>query len=136
MSEVQADLTLKRPEKGFVLHEEGREKWNLLRDAGGYSPMEAVEAAAAACGSYVLSEILKRSRVDARVVEAEVRAERFINDDDVFAFAALDITFKIRAEEKDRPRIEKLLPKVKKYCPVIRSLNPSIEIREHAEYVD
>lgn len=134
MSEQNVDLTIKREGEGFVLHEEGREEWHLLKDAGGYSPMEALEAAAAVCGSYVLTSILKRSRVEATVTSVSVKAER-ANKDGVYGFASLSIFFFVDADEKDHERVQQLVPMVKKYCPVIRSLNPDIAIKEQLEFV-
>lgn len=109
-------------------------KWILKKDLG-YSPVQMLVSAAAACGGYVLASILNKSKIPFVLDRVEVEYER---DETRRAspVSELELTFYLQAESSYQERIKRCLKLVTPNCPVIQSLDPNIEITESLVFVD
>lgn len=120
-------LTLYQGQKGFEMKVPHKENWVLLREEG-YSPIQNVVSAAAACGGYVYESILKKSNIAYTFERIEVSYEQ--EDIKVKTIKSIKMTFYLRVDLKDQQKALSAVKLVAQYCPVIQSLNPTIKIIE------
>lgn len=125
-------ITLRQGTDGFELEVFGKENWIMRRELG-YSPVQSIVASAAACGGYVYQHLLENSHISATFdrVEADYTRQK----DNVGAITSIQLTFFISVEESDQPKAQTCLKLVSRYCPVIQSLDPAIEIVETVEFI-
>ena len=107
--------------------------WNLKRDIG-FSPVQALVASVAACGMYVFDGILSKSGIEHEFSNTTVSYEvdEMVR---VKPVRLITIVYRMRVQESDKQRVERIVHLVSKSCPVMASLNPSIIVKEEVEYV-
>lgn len=100
----------------------------VMTKEAGYSPTQLLASAVGGCEGYVLKSLLLNSKVPAEVTKIKVDYQRA--DTRPQFFQSIDLTFEIVADPKWHHRIESIMKLVEKYCPVVQSLSPDIEITE------
>ncbi|WP_297079375.1 OsmC family protein [uncultured Enterococcus sp.] len=102
--------------------------WILAYEEG-YSPVQMLASAAGACGGYVYSSILENSKIPFEFKKIELSYTR---DETKKAepLASITMVFHVIVASKYQERAEKCLRLVSANCPVIQSLDPTIEIHE------
>ena len=91
------------------------------------SPMEAVLAAAGACSSVDVVEILKKGRFDLQDCKCELSAERAENPPQVFT--KIHAHYVVKGNDLTEKAVERAVAlSVDKYCSVMKMLEPSVEI--------
>jgi uncharacterized OsmC-like protein len=113
-----------------LVHENGN--WILLRGLG-FSPTQAVVAATAACSVYVYEEILKKQNILFKLISIDVDYE--INEKlETHPISGIHVHFVLNVAEADHEKAIKDLRLIAKNCPIVQSLNPSIEISETVSF--
>lgn len=125
-------LRLVRSQNGFELPLETDSNWVMKRELG-YSPVQSVVAATAACGGYVYESILKNSNVDYMMHHIIVTFER--ENSKVAPLSKIDITFEISVSPNDENKAVTALKLINKYCPVMQSLSSNVVISEHVSFI-
>lgn len=125
-------IKLVQGEKGMELPVESG-NWVLLREDG-YSPVQSMVAAVGACGAYVYQSVLDGSRIDYTFSHVEINYER---DESIQSepIKKIEIQFFLSVAEEKQARAERGLKLIAKHCPVIQSLNPTIEVTEKAIFI-
>lgn len=115
-----------------LIHENGN--WVLLRELG-FSPIQTVVAATAACSTYVYEEILGKQKIPYKMMGIDADYERNTGLE-TQPISKIFVHFHIRVSQKDQTKATKDLHLIPKNCPVVQSLNPSIEISETVTFVE
>lgn len=117
----------------LLLRKEGIE-WILKKEVG-YSPVQMIASATAACGGYVLASILKKSNIPFLLDRVEVEYDR---DEARRAspISEIELTFYVQADVEYQERIKRCLKLVAPNCPVIQTLDSNIKIVESLVFVD
>lgn len=110
-----------------------QEDWTLKRDKG-YSPVQSLVAAAAACGAYVYQEVLENSKV-AFEFEKVIASYTRVTEDRVGPIDSISLTFYLKVTEDQQDKAIRCLKLVSRNCPVIQSLDPKIKVIETAEFI-
>ncbi|WP_242542893.1 OsmC family protein [Vagococcus fluvialis] len=78
--------------------------------------------------------VLESSRIDYTFDHVEVNYER---DEEIQSqpVKKIEISFYLTVEEEKQARAERGMKLIAKHCPVIQSLNPSIEVIEKAIFI-
>lgn len=129
---VMDSIKLVQGEKGMELPFESG-NWVLLREEG-YSPVQSMVGAVGACGAYVYQSVLESSRIAYTFDHVEITYER---DEAIQSqpVKKIEISFFLSVEKEKKGRAERGLKLIAKHCPVIQSLNPSIEVIEKAIFL-
>ncbi|TGA99881.1 OsmC family peroxiredoxin [Sporolactobacillus shoreae] len=115
-----------------LVHESGN--WILLRELG-FSPIQTVVAVTAACNAYVYEGILKKQKIPFKLISVDVDYE--INEKlGTHPISAIHVHLVLNVDEADQEKAIKDLRLIAKNCPVVQSLNPSIEIDETVSFSD
>ena len=95
--------------------------WVLAREKG-YSPVQMLVSAVAACGGYVYASVLENSKITAEIEKIEVSYDR---DDNKKAqpVSAIQIQFYAKIAEADHDKATPCLKLVSPNGPVIQSLD-------------
>lgn len=115
-----------------LVHEKGN--WILLRDLG-FSPVQTVVAALAACSGYVYQEILEKQKMKYTLISIHADYERSAQKSSQ-PLSKIEVQFEIRVDQNDQAKAKKDLGLIAKNCPVAQSLDPLIEIIESVQFVD
>lgn len=113
-----------------LVHKDGN--WILLRELG-FSPVQTVVAAAAACSTYVYEEILKKQRIIYKIVSIDVDYERD-TEHPAQPLSKINVHFRMVINLKDQLKAKKDLRLISKNCPVVQSLNSSVEVNESVSF--
>ncbi|WP_142972865.1 OsmC family protein [Enterococcus casseliflavus] len=107
--------------------------WVLAREKG-YSPVQMLVSAVAACGGNVYASVLENSKITAEIEKIEVSYDR---DDNKKAqpVSAIQIQFYAKIAEADHDKATRCLKLVSPNCPVIQSLDPAIEVTETVTFI-
>lgn len=103
--------------------------WTLAEDIG-FSPLETLVAAAAACSTYVFRKILDKQRIDYTIQSVQADYEEGTSK----PLSRIDILFILSVDDTHKEKIEKDLKLVPKHCTVVRCLDPAIEVNEHVVF--
>lgn len=120
-------LTLVQGETGFELPFAAG-NWVLKREVG-YSPVESLAAAVGACGGYVYTSILEKSKIPVVFKKIEVAYTRD-SENKAEPLKTISIRFFVEMAEEYQGRAERSLKLVSQYCPVMQSLDPAITVTE------
>ena len=107
--------------------------WVLLREEG-YSPVQSLVASTGACGAYVYQSVLENSKIPYTFHKVTMTYERDM-EQAPNPISAISMTFHVSVEESLQERATRALRLVSKHCPVIQSLNPTIDIEELVEFI-
>ncbi|WP_430611465.1 OsmC family protein [Enterococcus sp. DIV0876] len=107
--------------------------WILGREQG-YSPVQMLVSAVAACGGYVYRSVLKNSKIEAEISKIEVSYDR---DPEKKAepVSAIQIKFSAKVAEADQEKAIRCLKLISPNCPVIQSLDPTIQVTETVVFI-
>ncbi|KPG70157.1 OsmC family protein [Enterococcus sp. RIT-PI-f] len=107
--------------------------WILAREQG-YSPVQMLVSAVAACGGYVYRSVLENSKVEAQISKIEVSYDR---DPEKKAepVSAIQIKFTAKVAEADQEKAIRCLKLISPNCPVIQSLDPTITVTETVAFI-
>lgn len=129
----QENLVLVQGAKGMELpFETGN--WVLLKGEEGYSPVETLAACVGACGAYVYQSILKNSKIDYQFEKVHVTYKRDETKKSE-PLSMVSLVFDIRVAEEDQGKAERGLKMIGAHCPVMQSLDPTIEISEIVNFL-
>ncbi|MGX7245462.1 OsmC family protein [Enterococcus quebecensis] len=118
--------------RGFELvHQSGN--WLLKKDSG-FSPVEMLVASIGACGSYVYETILTNSKISFTIKKVEISYERDENRP-TKPLRKVTISFFINVSKEAQGKAERAIHLISKNCPVIQSLDPSIDVVEEVFFV-
>ncbi|GAK10341.1 OsmC family protein [Geomicrobium sp. JCM 19038] len=97
-------------------------------DEFGYRPYQLLVSSIAGCSASVFRKILRKRRVEFEdiVVEAEVTR----NDNPPSEVQAVHLHFTVAAQGVSEEQLQKMLHIASKNCPIVQSVNQSIEIKE------
>ncbi len=100
----------------------------------GPSPMLALLLAAAACAGADVVVILRKMRVELRTLGIDVRGTR--RDADPKRFTDIRFSFTLSGDALDRTKAERAVSlSLEKYCSVVHSLAPDIQMDSEIEIV-
>jgi uncharacterized OsmC-like protein len=125
-------LTLVQGKEKLELPQENG-NWVLARNLG-YSPVQMLVSATAACGGYVYESVLKNSHVPAEIEKIEVSYSRDASKK-AEPISAIQIEFYARVSEEYQEKAIRCLKLVSPNCPVIQSLDPTIEVTEIVHFI-
>ncbi|MEG1503616.1 MAG: OsmC family protein [Enterococcus sp.] len=120
-------------ENKFEMHTKKGE-WILTKEKG-YSPVQMLVSSVAACGGYVYISILENSKIEATISKIEVTYRR---NEQKKAEPVSEIQLKFIASnvpEADQKRAIHCLKLIPANCPVIQSLDPTIQVTETVEFI-
>lgn len=120
-------ITLLKGNNGFELPIESAPNWQLVKSVG-YSPVQSLVAAVGSCGGYVYADILKNSGIEHTFHQVHVAYEQA--EEKPHAVTRIAIVFEVSVLDSDKRRAETASKLVAKYCPVIQSLDKSIQVSE------
>lgn len=127
---MQEELTLYNTPEGFALDDPS---WILSR-AAGYSPIQSLVSAVGACSGYVYQDVLKRSNVPFELGTIKVSYTR--NMEAVSQpIQSISVIFLIKVSSEYQRKAETAVKIVSKYCPVIQSLDKSIDVNESVVFI-
>lgn len=127
------ELVLIQGEKGMELpFETGN--WVLLKGEEGYSPVETLAACVGACGAYVYQSILKNSKIAYQFEKVQVTYERDETKKSE-PLSKVSLVFDVKIAKEDQGRAERSLKMIGAHCPVMQSLDPTIEINETVNFI-
>ena len=109
------------------------ENWQLVRGKG-YSPVQMLVSAAAACGGYVYESVLENSHVPFQLFKIEVTYTR---DEERRAqpIDSIQIQFFADVPEEFQDKAVRCLKLISPNCPVIQSLDPVIKVEEFVTFI-
>lgn len=120
-------MILKKGANGFELAVPDKPNWILLRQ-GGYSPVQSLVNAVAACGGYVYQEVLENSKIVGTIQEVHVSYERNL-EKKAHPIKTITIHFlTVGITKEQQEKAQRCLRLVSPNCPVIQSLDPAIEV--------
>ncbi|MGX7197557.1 OsmC family protein [Enterococcus olivae] len=107
--------------------------WVLAKEQG-YSPVQMLVSAVAACGGYVYESVLENSKVPFSLKKIEVHYTR---DDERRArpIQSIQICFHAEIAETYQSKAIRCLKLVSPNCPVIQSIDPAIQVTETVEFI-
>lgn len=127
---MQEELTLYNTPEGFALE---NPSWILSKSAG-YSPIQSLVSAVGACSGYVYQDVLKRSNIPFEWGEIKVSYTR--NSEALSQpIQSIVVTFLINVPSDYHRKAETAVKIVSKYCPVIQSLDKSIDVSETVVFI-
>ncbi|MFB5313211.1 OsmC family protein [Enterococcus gallinarum] len=107
--------------------------WVLARELG-YSPVQMLVTAAAACGGYVYTSVLENSHVPAEIEKIEVSYTRD-STKKAEPISSIQINFYARISAEYQEKSIRCLKLVSPNCPVIQSLDPTITVAETVHFI-
>lgn len=125
-------LHLIQGQKGFELAQETK-NWSLIREDG-YSPIQMLVSATAACGGYVYQSILTNSHIPFTFKGIDVTYERD-EEKKAHPIRSIHMTFLVSVPQEHQRRAQTSLKLVSGYCPVIQTLSTEVSIVESVEFV-
>lgn len=102
--------------------------WKLKKEIG-FSPVEALVASIAACGTYVYQSILKKSEIGYVLLDVRVTYERS-QELKAQPLKSVQIEFKMKIAEDNQERAIRALELINRNCPVVQSLNDGVKVCE------
>lgn len=91
------------------------------------SPVEMLLVAAATCTAADVVDILKKMRVDLRVLEVDMRGAR--REEHPRRFTAIQFHFRVSGTGADETKVRRAVDlSLEKYCSVMASLAPDIQV--------
>ncbi|WP_332237842.1 OsmC family protein [Sporolactobacillus sp. KGMB 08714] len=119
--------------KGHVELVNENNNWILSKETG-FSPLETLIAATAACSTYVYLGILDKQRIDCTLQSVHVDYERN-EDQELCPVSEINIQFLLSVDSANETKATKDLQLIAKNCTVARSLNPEIKVVESVQFV-
>lgn len=125
-------MELLQTERGVELvHKKGN--WVLKKELG-FSPVETLVASVGACGAYVYETILANSKIEATFQKIEISYQRDATKK-TQPVNEITIEFHLQITQKEQNKAQRALSLIKKNCPVMQSLDPSIVVKETLVFI-
>lgn len=125
-------LTIFQGEDKFELPT-STQPWVLARDKG-YSPVQMLVSAVAACGGYVYQSVLENSKISYEFKKVEASYTRD-QEKKAEPIKTIELIFYLAVEQSDQERASRCLKLVSPNCPVIQSLDPQITVTETVHFI-
>lgn len=107
----------------------------ILKEAIGFSPVEMLVASVGACGAYVYEKILTNSAITYQVENVLIDYER-AEDKQAKPVSKISISFVLsNVSQNEQDKAERAMHLIEKNCPVIQSLDSSIEVTEAVRFI-
>ncbi|MBG9988676.1 OsmC family protein [Aerococcaceae bacterium DSM 111176] len=102
-----------------------------------YSALEMLLTASAACGAAVFRDMLANSKIEAELKRVDIEFTRADEEENqARPIKTLQLIFNVDAADETAERRSKGLTRfVSRYCPVIQSLDPSIDLEEVVKFI-
>ncbi|WP_207871767.1 hypothetical protein DOK78_000164 [Enterococcus sp. DIV2402] len=128
---IETFTLIQGKEKIELPHETGN--WVLAREQG-YSPVQMLVCAVAACGGYVYQSVLDNSHIPYQFekIEADYSRDTERRAEPV---QAIQLRFYVKIAEEFQEKAQRCLKLVSPNCPVIQSLDPAIQVEETVEFI-
>lgn len=107
--------------------------WQLIREKG-YSPVQLLVSAVAACGGYVYQSVLENSHVPFELEKIEVsytRDEKRQSE----PVKSIQVDFFAKIPEEFQAKAIRCLRLVAPNCPVMQSIDPAIQVEETVTFL-
>lgn len=101
--------------------------WPLNKETG-FSPLNTFVLAVAGCSAGVYRNILNNSKIDHTFHDVAIDFDR--SDDQAKPVTAITITMYVTVAEENQRRAERATKMIHKYCPVVQSIDPNIQVTE------
>lgn len=119
--------------QGFELVSENG-NWILKKEIG-FSPVEMLVASVGACGAYVYEKVLTNSGIAYQVENVTIDYER-AEDKQAKPVSKISISFVLsNVPQNEQAKAERAMGLIGKNCPVIQSLDASIEVSEVVRFI-
>lgn len=103
----------------------------ILSEERGFSPLDTLIGATAACSTYVLKGILNKQKINYTIQRVQANYEEGTSR----PLEQIDILFYLSVDDSDKEKVKKDLQLVPKHCTVARCLDPAIKINEQVEFL-
>lgn len=125
-------FTLNKVGQAFTL-ETPEEPWVLMRGEG-YSPVQSVVTAVAACAGYVYISVLERSKIPHEIVKVTVSYARDM-EKKTNPLQSIEVLIYAEIPETHHEKALRCVKLISPNCPVIQSLNPNIQVTEKVIFI-
>lgn len=102
--------------------------WPMNKETG-FSPLNTFVLAVAGCSAGVYRNILTNSKIDHTFHDVAIDFER--SEESAKPVTAITINMYVTVPEEDQGRAERATKMIHKYCPVVQSIDPTIQIIEN-----
>nr|WP_059104033.1 OsmC family protein [Shouchella shacheensis] len=102
-------------------------------ETAGFRPFQLLVSSVAVCSAGVFRKILEKKRIS--YGEVDVAAEVTRNEANVNEVTAIALHFTISGASASQETVEKALALSTKNCPIVQSVNGSIDITETIEFI-
>lgn len=103
------------------------DNWPLNKETG-FSPLDTFVLAVAGCSAGVYRNILNNSKIDHTFHDIAIDFDR--SEESAKPVTAITITMYVRVAEENQGRAERATKMIHKYCPVVQSIDPNIQVNE------
>ncbi|AMC93042.1 hypothetical protein AOC36_03300 [Erysipelothrix larvae] len=94
---------------------------------GDTTPLDLLLYAVAGCNGLVIKNLLEANRIDYKLNRIECSGE---TDPDTNKTSKIDVAIYLSVSEENKAKVEKLSHQIPRFCTVVRSLDPAIDITE------
>ncbi len=107
------------------------DNWPLNKETG-FSPLNTFVLSVAGCSAGVYRNILDNSKIDYTFHDVAIDFER--SDEGAKPVTAITITMYVSVAEENQGRAERATKMIHKYCPVVQSIDPNIQVTENVVF--
>jgi putative redox protein len=126
-------MEFKMKEVGFKTEFEYGELHIAGDEAYGFRPYQLLVSSIAVCSGGVLRKVLEKKRL--HVEDMAIRADVTRNENEANRIEKIHLHFIIKGENLNQEKVAKSLEVARKNCPMVRSVEGSIEITETFELI-
>jgi putative redox protein len=126
-------MEFKMKEVGFKTELEYGELHVAGDETYGFRPCQLLVSSIAVCSGGVLRKVLEKKRL--RVEDMIIRANVTRNENEANRIEKIHVHFIIKGENLDQEKVAKSLEVARKNCPMVRSVEGSIEVIETFELI-
>jgi putative redox protein len=126
-------MEFKMKEVGFKTKLEYGELHVAGDETYGFCPYQLLVSSIAVCSGDVLRKVLEKKRL--RVEDMIIRANVTRNENEANRIEKIHLHFIIKGENLDQEKVAKSLEVARKNCPMVRSVEGSIEVTETFELI-
>jgi putative redox protein len=126
-------MEFKMKEVGFKTEFEYGELHIAGDEAYGFRPYQLLVSSIAVCSGGVLRKVLEKKRL--HVEDMTIRADVTRNENEANRIEKIHLHFIIKGENLNQEKVAKSLEVARKNCPMVRSVEGSIEITETFELI-
>ncbi|MEY8371469.1 OsmC family protein [Aerococcaceae bacterium 50-4] len=120
-------LHLNMPDLGPEAVNANGDNWPLNKETG-FSPLNTFVLSVAGCSAGVYRNILNNSKIDHTFHDVAIDYDR--SEEGAKPVTAITITMYVTVDEEHQGRAERATKMIHKYCPVVQSIDPNIQVTE------